>query len=559
MAFCLVPRVAEKFKKALIEGKLDPRVLSEMSSAERRAVFEKHVGKGNAEAVNTLFESKLILKNQQQGMISWAKRVLKDQPGPLRDVISKVERMDKVLDPKDQQAFLEDLVAHKLGTRVTFEEAAKITELSKRIKETKGVGDRMDYGRAAQSLEDYVSELKRNSEKLSLAEFKNNPGKTTLKGISNFAGQTKAIKASMDNSAIFRQGWKTIWTHPTIWADNALKSFSNIIKTFGKDNVMFELNADIKSRPNYDLMRKAKLDVGIKEESFPTALPEKIPLFGKLYKASEVGFTAFLRKTRADIFDRYIDIAKKSNVDLTNEELLSIGKLVNSLTGRGDLGSLERAAGTINNVFFSPRMIKAHIDTLTQPFTGAGGSNFVRKQAAINLVKIIGGTAAILGVAKLTNKNSVDFDPRSADFGKIKVGNSRFDVSGGASSLVTLASRLLTMSSKSSTTGNITKLNAKDKSGNPKFGAQTGTDVVYSFFENKLSPVSSVVKDLLKGSTFAGGKPTVSGEAQNLLVPLPITTGLELHNTPGAANTLIGLIADALGISVNTYAPPKKK
>lgn len=553
--FCLVPSVAEKFKQDILSGEVDPAKLAVMSSAERRTFFASHLGEANAAPVNALFESKLLLKNQQQGMVSWARKVLKGNPTVQRDIISKIQRLDKVLEPKDESAFLEDLVSQRLGTQVSYEEAAKIAELSKQVEATKGVGDRMNYGRAVVKLQNYVNELKVQANKMTLAEIKKNPGKAFSKGVTEVAGNAKAIQASMDNSAIFRQGWKTMLTHPEIWQKNAVQSFGNIIKTFGTDEVMNELHADIQSRPTYDLMKRAKLAVSTNEESFPTSLPEKIPVLGKVYKASENAFTAFVQKTRADVFDKYIDIAKKSGVELNNEELLSIGKLVNSLTGRGNLGALEPAAKVVNNVFFSPRMLKAHIDTLTQPFTGAGGSNFVRKQAAINLLKIVAGTAAVLGLAKALKKDSVDFDARSADFGKIKIGNSRFDVTGGMDSLITLAARELTQSTKSSTIGTITPLNSG------KFAAQTGTDVIYSFFENKLSPAASLIKDLIKQQTFSGEKPTVSNELLGHFVPLPVTTGIELYKTPGAANNLLALIADALGISVNTYAPkpPKKK
>src|SRR5262249_15726909 len=148
---------------------------------------------------------------------------------------------------------------------------------------------------------------------------------------------------------------------------------------------------------------------------------------------------------------------------------------------------------------------------------------------------------------------------RSSDFGKIKIGDTRFDVSGGMSSILTLADRLARMSTKSSTTGKVTPLNARDKKGNPVFGGQTGTDVVFNFFENKLSPTASVVRDLIKGQDFNGKKPTVLGEANNLFTPLPITTYLELQKDPNSADKLLALMADALGISTNTYAPPKRK
>jgi hypothetical protein len=91
-----------------------------------------------------------------------------------------------------------------------------------------------------------------------------------------------------------------------------------------------------------------------------------------------------------------------------------------------------------------------------------------------------------------------------------------------------------------------------------KFGAKTGTDVVYNFFENKLSPAASLVKDLLKGHDFEGKPLTPQGELSNLLTPLPITNVHELATNPNAANVVLATIADALGISVNTYSPKPK-
>ena len=157
-----------------------------------------------------------------------------------------------------------------------------------------------------------------------------------------------------------------------------------------------------------------------------------------------------------------------------------------------------------------------------------------------------------MGVANVIKPGSAELDPRSADFGKIKVGNTRFDISGGMGSLITLAARLITMSSKSSITGGVYKLNSG------KYGSQTGMDVATNFFENKLSPIGSLVKDLLKQTDFSGSPITVQGEASNLFMPLPITNAYELLKTPNAAPFLLGIIADGLGIATNTYAPKKK-
>ncbi len=47
-----------------------------MSSADRHAFFSKIVGEDHAGPVNALFESKLLLKDQQRGLINWAKKRL---------------------------------------------------------------------------------------------------------------------------------------------------------------------------------------------------------------------------------------------------------------------------------------------------------------------------------------------------------------------------------------------------------------------------------------------------------------------------------------------------
>lgn len=557
--FCLPPNDADKFTKALASGEINPEKLADMTSKERRALFADMFGDASAKEVNRLLESKLLLKNQRNGLANWARRMMGQNKVAQRDVISKIQNMKEILTPETENKFLNDLAEYKLGTHVTYDEAKQIADLSAKIDTTKEAmqngGDRMEYGRAVVDLREYVGDLTRDAEKFSLEEAKREPLKAVGKGISAVAGNSKALKASMDNSAIFRQGWKTLLTNPDIWQKNARQSFVDLVKAFGSDKVMSEVNADIVSRPNYDLMRQAKLAIGEGEEAFPTTLPEKVPVLGNAYRATEHAYNAFVRRTRADVFDKYIDIAKKTGVDLNKDELQSIGKLVNSLTGRGNLGAIEPVANVVNNIFFSPRMLKAHIDTLLHPVTGAGGSSFVRKQAALNLVKIVGWTTAILATARALKKDSVELDPRSSDFGKIKIGHTRFDVTGGMGSVLTLGARLLpllagqTAYSKSSTTGKLNELNSG------KFGAQSGMDVLDSFMENKLSPLASVIKDLAKGQTFSGEKPSLKNEAENLLVPLPITTFQELKNDPKSAPILAGMIADALGIATNTYGP----
>jgi len=549
--YCLPANLANKFIEKLKDGSIDPANLAEMSSEGRRVFFQTFMGEIHSKYTNSLFESKLLLKNQQQGMITWAKTVSGLKPEAQRDILSRVNKMTEILNPATEKAFLEDLVAHKLKTRVTIEQANKIAELAKLTSEKKEArdkgGDRLEYGRAAVAFGNYVSDLKENAKKLTVSE-QLKPGQW-VKGVVNIGGIARSLKASMDNSAIFRQGWKTLWTNPGIWTKNAIKSFGDIAKTIGGKNIINEVKADIVSRPNYDRMKKAKLAVATIEEEFPSGLPEKIPAIGRVYKASQDAYTAFLYKQRADIFDKYMEIAERSDINIDDKtELESIGKLVNSLTGRGALGALEPVGNVINNVFFAPRLFKSHIDVLTAHIGDPKVSAFAKKQAAANLVKIISGTAAILVIAGAASPGSVDWDPRSADFGKIKIGSTRFDVSGGMASVVTLASRLITNSTKSSTTGLVKQL------GTGEYGAADRLTVTYDFFENKLAPLYSVIKSLAIGKDWEGDKPTIGSTAKDLFVPIIATNYKELKDDPDSADVLLAMIAEGLGISTNTYS-----
>lgn len=579
MAFCLPKAAADKLLAGIREGKVNPEELIGMSSIDRRAFLEPFVGQENVHEVNAQLESKLILADQKRGLVSWAKSITGLTEARRADLISRIEKLDRVLDAGSEESFLADLAEKKLGTSITFEEGKAIVEMSKEVQDARdaikpdspiGSDERLRYGSARVILQNYVNELKLENEtttfKGMLKDMKEEPLKAFPTVLSKLAGLTKGIKASLDNSALFRQGWKTIFTHPDIWAKNAVKSFHDIVAQAkvkpSNSDIINGVKAEIYSRPNAlnRLYDRAKLDIGVDEEAYPTSLPERIPVLGRLYKASETAYTGFLYRMRADIFDQYAKMAENNGVNLKSDaEARSLGLLTNSLTGRGNLGSFEKVGKQVNTIFFSPKMLKANLDFLTA-HTGILGigadplTAFARKRAAVNLLRVVAGTAAIMTVAQATlGKKAVELDPRSSDFGKIRVGDTRFDISGGMASIPTLAARLLTASTKSTTTGKVNPLNAKDAKGNPKFGAQTGKDVFFDFATNKASPFASVLIDMMRNSTFSGQAPTLANEGENLFVPLPITNAQEVIADPKGANAFMTIIADGLGIATNTY------
>jgi hypothetical protein len=578
MTFCLTQQTKDKFKEALKNGEINPEKLAQMISQERNAYLAKYVGKENAQAVNALFESKLLLKNQQRGMITWAKSISGITPQAKRDMISRIEKMDKILSPKDNDPFLQDLASTRLGIGITQEEGKQISNLSQKLTELKtksneaGVfsteTDRLKYGANKVALENYVNDLKLNAGKIS---FREQPFKKTFNLIGQIPGTMKSAVASFDNSFWGRQGIKTLLDVRTsgIWIKNFLKSWRDIGKQIlakgkiyksGDDAVLDSIKADIYSRPN---ALNGKYDAGnyglsvLSEEAYPSSLPEKIPLFGRLFKASEVAYNGGALRLRADLADRLIKIADKQGINTLNKtEAEGMGHLISSLTGRGSLGKAETLSKEINVLLFSVKFFKSNFDTLTAHMLDPKATTFVKKEAAKNLLSIVTSIASILTVAKFLNPNNVEEDPRSTNFGKIKVFGHWVDITGGMASLITLASRLVPSKHdgewgiwNKSSTGKWTNLIAG------AYGQQTALDVFENFWEGKLSPVAGLVRDLWKGSNFQGDKVTLKNSLQNLFVPISIQNYKQLKDDPQSSSLLGSMILDGLGFSTSTYVP----
>lgn len=579
--FCLLPEAVNRFTQGLRDGTIDPYKLNQMTSDERRSIFEKVVGDKNAaKEVNASFEAKTLLKNQNYGYVTWAKRVAGITPEIRRDLETKINNLDHVLNPVEEKSFLHDLAEKKLGVGVTTEEAKKISDLSGKIQDAKpGISTLeqslkkgftpspkdISYGYAKYDLQKYVSDLKNGASKFQASELKNpkGVGQAVTALPRRVADLSKSIGASLDDSFALRQGLKTLLTHPVQWQKEFRGSFVNIAKGFkNAEEAQRHFKAQIMADPAYHQAVQDGVALTKSEDVFPTSLPGKIPVAGRAFNASEVAYEAYAENLRLGLYKQYMRLADKKGLDTSADFGKNVAKMVNSLTGRGSLGKLEPVSGPINLAFYSLRFLKSNIDTLLLHPLGAGvggtadllarkegakGVSFAQKQAAKNIVKIVGGISGILATANALKPGSVTYDPRSSDFGKIKIGDTRFEVTGGLDGLVTLAARLSTKSSKSSTSGAVTKLNSGE------YGAPTLFDTVTDFLSNKASPGGGVGLDLLKGKTPQGQKPTLKGEAGKLVTPLNISNFKELKSDKNSANILSAVIADTLGISTNTY------
>ncbi len=193
----------------------------------------------------------------------------------------------------------------------------------------------IDFGASKVAFENYYSQLSEVAKGKPLANvietFKN---RGIVKGVgvglettANFiAENSRAIVASWDNSFWGRQGRKTLGRLATSrdWLNNFQKSFVDLKNVLTKgvqkgNEILDSVKAEIYSRENYlngRYEKGKKLDIGIREEEFPTSLPEKIPGLGRIFKAAEVTYTAGAMRLRTDIADNFYKMAEKTGVNL---------------------------------------------------------------------------------------------------------------------------------------------------------------------------------------------------------------------------------------------------
>lgn len=572
---CLPKDLVQKFTDALTSGKIDPDELSKMSSEERRTFFEDIVGKDSAKDVNALFEQKLTLKDQQAGMISWAKETAGLKPKVQRDIISRVNKLTDVLNPADQKAFLNDLVAKKLGTEVTPEEAKQLSQLGKTAMETKAARDAAGntpetiraYGKAKLAFGDYLDSLKPEASGLTKAR----------NIISNIISIPKTVLTGfLHLSAPFVQAWGMMGT------SQFYSGIGEMVKYFGNEKAYQNARADILGHPDYDLLKSGGLSftsidgkLNDREEAIHsnllqkagTALSEKTGLPDAL-RASSRGFTGFLNYVR---FYRGLDLLNAArlggeDVSKGGTVIKSIGNMVNNFSGRGNLGSFEAITPELNSVFFAPKKIAATIHMFNPVEYAFEDSPTVRTAKIQQLASSLAITGTALALAKLAGV-SVDFNPISTNFGKAKIGNTTLDMTGGNAAYVKLLAQLISGYEKS-TSGKTTKLGSviqtTSKTGkvyNTPFTESDRATIATNYVRDHLSPIAAIIGDWMYNNTNVVGQPTtVPGEIKDELTPLVLQSFIDAYqNNPNKAGAVLLSLPAIFGISVQTNAPITKK
>jgi hypothetical protein len=276
------------------------------------------------------------------------------------------------------------------------------------------------------------------------------------------------------------------------------------------------------------------------EEQFGSSLAERLPLgIGKYFIApSERAYTSFLNHLRLGTYKNLVEAAEKLK-DPTITNRAAIANYVNTASGRGNMSLTigpgsetgEKAAQLLNNFFFSPRFIASRVQLLN-PYTYYKLDPFLRKQAARDLATLTGVAATVLGSAHQAGAE-VGMDPTSADFGKIKIGNTRVDALGGFGQYIRFASQI----AKYAQSG----------------GSEESKANLGKLVKSKLSPTARFADELVTGKDYFGRDTSVAKSVANTFTPLVAKDLIEAFKDDPKTAAMLAIPSIA-GVPTQTYS-----
>lgn len=433
------------------------------------------------------------------------------------------------------------------------------------------------FDKEAQELKDAYIKKKIEWQKAVAQDAYNNrtQGQKAKDRVMEILGIPRTLMASADLSAPLRQGLVLTSSHPIVAAKAFIESLKQAVSPERFDRWLYDLKEsdyykNVIEKSGLYIADPNNLHLTAKEEAFMTNWAQKIPLFGDTLKLGKTGeklglgkdakipglgviskseraYVAFLNKLRVDVFTMYATAFADEGMTPQNRPDLyeGLGAFINAATGRGELGDLEPAAGVLNAAFFSPRLMAARINMLN-PVWYAALPKEVRVMALKDMGKMIALGSTTLLLASLAGAK-VEANPTSTDFGKIHVGNTRWDIWGGFQQYVRAFSQLVSGYEKKGD-GSIVPLGTER-------GQHTRAEKVLNLFRGKLAPVPSIATDMLTGKTAVGDDVELKPELREHLIPMIYGDVKEAWKEQGPMSILYTGVPSFIGVGTTTYEP----
>jgi hypothetical protein len=309
-----------------------------------------------------------------------------------------------------------------------------------------------------------------------------------------------------------------IWNLPMYLADNyGGQKYSQAKKTSIGDAFINSAKTQYNK-----LFQNYKLDIKQKEKFTVAEQWKNINVF----EAVERGLTVYGNQLRFEEFVRGVERLKAEGKDEINhlEDYKLLASYIRTFSGRAKPAGFELNQKGLNLFFFSFKNAASVFQQLNPVYylkqhVGStefkNGSYFkptvANKMAMATMFKsVVSTSATMLFIMAAYNASkddddeemTIEKDPRSSDFGKLKLGTFRYDSWGGYIPLITLYARLLTEETKNSD-GKVIQL------GEDRNGIQNRGDALVRFIVNKESPGFQMVHQYLASKI---GEDKVTGE-----------------------------------------------
>ena len=584
---CLTPDAIKEIQNTLAVDNMSMQTLSNLDSSERTKYFSKILGADLGLKINEKFEQNM-LKKQKDSLTKWLNNQSQLSATKRNDLMKKISRMDKIIVPKNSKPFLADIAKKRLGFSISQEDALILLDVSRNAIKKREEFFKKYPNYSSFTLEEYKKFQKDDTQLKDAQELgavnlayqttyelirlkytdpsvKEAFEKGTKEGVLAVAKLVpsilKSLNASIDLS-FARQLTKAFFFAPAAAFKAEWSGIKTVVESLKGKKQLSGL-IELYSRPNFlnGNYLHFGVDIGIQEEAFPTSVLQNIPGLGSLFRASEETFNVAIQHARANLFDILWDKSNHSNYLMTGA-----GDFINSLTGRGTIITPKDPewAKWENILLFSPRLLSSNIEILTNVITkmpsmmrwgnATKQGDWIKHKQFLASVQFFLGEAiiAILANALFGDDESddgVEFDPRSSDFMKIKVGNTTYDITGGTAAVAVLFARFATMS-RVSNTGKTEKI-------------QGAGQLVEQFLSGKFSPLVRTaidVNDVIgwgDGKDFAGQPMTIkklfTGRA-----PISIQNAFD-EEYKSEKDRYVATLADFFGIGTTTYERPNSR
>lgn len=372
----------------------------------------------------------------------------------------------------------------------------------------------------------------------------------------------KAVKSSFDMSAPLRQN---IMLAPRR-SREFIESFGPMIKAFGSERYARDMTEAILNDPTTlrladgttttfgdfaqetGLIRALDPALDAAEENFRSQLAERIPLIGRVVRASNRAFTSFGNEFRGNVARQVLRewghvggqrLGNRTAVALTPDRLEGLSRMLNRFTGRGTLLDNNNLTRLLQATWWSPQYRLSGPEAFAQMFHKDGA---IRRAAIENTVSFFATGMSILTAAKLSGQFDVNVDPRSTDFGKVVLGDNRWNFWGTNQTLVRTLARVLTSERLDPNLGPVSIARG---------------DVIRDYFRSGLAPEWGATWNIISGRDYLGDRVKADADGardqvEELFLPLIFNDLWDSYENNGLIGALVGPVS-FFGGTVQTY------